>query len=100
MTIKAEYRRLEARKKFRRYRCRCSACEHRATFRQNPRQMRKDPRCATCGSQRWRVDWYRTTRREHQRVKCHCGAYPYPHRRGSCGQQSMEQAMKIGRRAA
>lgn len=40
---KLEYIRLAARMKFRRYRCRCSRCEHRATFRRMPWQMRVIP---------------------------------------------------------
>lgn len=80
----AEYRRLEARVRFRLYRCRCSRCEHRATFRKNPRQMRRTPVCAGCQSVHWRIDWYRTTKREHRRARCDCGGRHYPHRFGSC----------------
>lgn len=80
---KAEYKRLAARMRFRRYRCRCSHCEHRATFRRQPMQMRRTPPCP-CGSHTWRVDWYRTTKREHRRVLCHCEGRHFPHRAGSC----------------
>jgi hypothetical protein len=84
MTRRVAYRRLESLKRFRRYRCRCSHCEHRATFRDNPKQMSPTPRCSLCRSRAWRVDWYRTTRRESRRYFCDCVGRPFPHRKGSC----------------
>jgi hypothetical protein len=95
-----KYRHLEARRRFARYRCRCIHCQHRSTFRDNPRQMSRTPKCSSCGEQLWRIDWYRTTGREHRKVICRCGAWHFPHRRGSCHLQSEDYARKLGRRAA
>jgi len=88
MPRRAEYVRLEARQRFKLYRCRCSRCEHRETFRKNPRQMERTPVCARCKSTQWRVDWYRTTKREHRRARCDCHGWQFPHRYGSCHQHS------------
>jgi hypothetical protein len=82
MTRSSVYRELAGKKRFRRYRCRCTRCEHRRTFRDHPSQIVRPPKCSGCGSSSWRVDWYRTTRREHRKVICHCGGRPFPHRTG------------------
>lgn len=79
--MKAEYRYLEAHRNYRRYRCRCVRCGHRVTLKENPR-FHTVRRCSVCRRNQWRVDWYRTTHREHRRVMCHCSGRPYPHRRG------------------
>lgn len=86
MTIKLQYRRIEARSRIRLFRCRCSRCEKRTTLKRNPRLAEK-PLVCVCGSQRWRVDWYRTIKTEHRRVRCDCGGWEFPHRAGSCHQQ-------------
>lgn len=93
MPRKAEYIRLQARSKFNRYKCRCSKCEYRKTFTKLPDLMRVTPRCP-CGSRNWRVDWYRTTRKEHRRVLCHCPARHFPHRGGdsSCNPKIVEES--------
>jgi hypothetical protein len=85
----AKYLKLEiSRSNFRpgrkpRFRCRCSKCEHRETFRGLPWMKRKVPQCPECGSRKWRVDWFRSTV-ETSRNKCECGGRHFPHRRGSC----------------
>jgi hypothetical protein len=66
-----------------RYRCRCSKCEHRVTVRGLPWERRK-PLVCLCGSQAWRVDWYRMLT-ETTRTRCDCGGRSFPHRSGSCG---------------
>ena len=48
-----------------------------------PQLERRTPRC-TCGSREWRVDWYRTTRRESREALCHCAVMHFPHSRYSC----------------
>jgi hypothetical protein len=93
MPRKPEYIRLEARGRYRKYRCRCSHCEHRSTFRRNPNQMRRSPECARCRRRRWRVDWNRQLRRDRTRSTCFCsGQWWFPHRAGSCYQHKAARA--------
>jgi hypothetical protein len=80
---KAEYRRIAATRRFLSYRCRCSRCEARHTFRKLPMHMRRTPRCG-CGSRAWRVDWNRQLRRDRTRERCDCPLWEFPHRAGSC----------------
>lgn len=62
--------------------CRCSKCGARRTMR-HPETYVRVPKCANCGSQRWRVDRYRLLV-EKRRQPCRCASYyPFPHRRGS-----------------
>lgn len=81
--MRHDYRHAKTRARFKRYRCRCRHCERRKTFRRHPDQIRRLPNCSRCRRSAWRVDWYRTTRRDSRAAKCVCAAWPFPHRRGS-----------------
>lgn len=62
--------------------CRCRKCGARRTIRKPPDEyVRRAPRCS-CGG-RLRVDWHRKFK-EGKRYRCDCGAWWFPHRRGSC----------------
>lgn len=84
---KQRYRRMEQTIKpwdaRRRFRCRCSKCEHRETFRGYPWLKKRIPPCPECGAKQWRIDWYRQLT-ETTRNRCDCGGLHFPHRRGSC----------------
>lgn len=66
------------------YRLRCSSCDHRRTSHTDPVGYIRPPACELCGSKRWRVDWYRTTRKEsRRRGVCYCNGRHFPHRPGT-----------------
>lgn len=97
-TLKPEFLKIEARATFRRWRCRCSHCEHRVTLRCHPDRLRRPMPCPRCYGRllqlareiraargtalqrlkferkmiqqrrRWRIDWNRQLRRDKGRA--------------------------------
>lgn len=68
---------------------RCANCNTRHALAKPLRDYVRIPRCRSCGRQHWWRDAYRAKRRAAERRdqcypgRCGCGAYHYPHRRGS-----------------
>lgn len=99
MRRRHDYRRAK-RLRFGLYRVRCVRCGHRRTFTRKPDEHIRLPKCG-CRCKRcarlpkgqkcrrclmgefWRIDWYRTTKREAKATTCRCDEIPFPHRRGS-----------------
>lgn len=70
------------------YACRCRDCRHRQTLKKHPDQYHHVPKCNDCGSINWSVDLYRSTKKEAKKYTCNCGGFPFPHHRGSVGQDT------------
>jgi hypothetical protein len=69
--------------------CRCRRCEARVTLDRRPDQYLRPRACPSCGrctdlrEDTFRIDWYRTSRKESaRRGVCLCDAAPFPHRPG------------------
>lgn len=68
-----DYRALD-RKRFKRYRVRCTKCHARRTLPKHPKNYIRGAGCRACGPTTWWIDYYRMTFELKHRQRCRCGA--------------------------
>jgi len=72
--------------------CKCRDCGNRRSLKRKPDEYIRPPKCNSCGSNRWRVDWYRITNPDSSSggKVCKLDCLPHPHRVNTKGCREYE----------